>query len=109
MCCDSESPLYFGVETYNSFSAELQANVMARMWLLQSGIEEKSKVVFLYDNCAAANAAIGKVVSKTNRVLCKTGIAIDRLCSKLYCTLLTISTAMINILGTRWQMPYAPL
>ena len=59
---------------------------MARMWLLQSGIVEKSKVVFLYDNQAAALAVIGKVVSRTNCTLCKVGIAIDRLCNKLYCT-----------------------
>ena len=31
MCIDKESPLYFGAETCNSFTAELQANVMARL------------------------------------------------------------------------------
>ena len=60
MCCDCESALYFGVETYNSFTAEMQANVMARLWLLQSGLCEHSVVVFLYDSKAAADAAIGK-------------------------------------------------
>ena len=86
ICTDRDSQLYFGAEKHNSFTAELYANVMARMWLLQSGIVEKSNVVFLYDNQAAALAVIGKVVSRSNCTLCKVGIAIDRLCNKLYCT-----------------------
>ena len=46
MCSDEESHLYFGAERHNSFTAELQANVMARLWLLQSGVAENIKTVF---------------------------------------------------------------
>ena len=46
MCSDEESPLYLGAEKSNSFTAELQANVMARLWLLQSGVDEHIQVVF---------------------------------------------------------------
>ena len=46
MCCDVDSPLYFGAEKSNSFTAELQANVMARLWLLQSGVDQHIKIVF---------------------------------------------------------------
>ena len=46
MCSDVDSPLYSGAEKRNSFTAELQGNVMARLWLLQSGVEEHIKIVF---------------------------------------------------------------
>ena len=46
MCIDEESPLYFVAEESKSFIAELQANVMARLWLLQSGSVEHTRVVF---------------------------------------------------------------
>lgn len=84
MCSDVESPLYFGAEKHNSFTAELQANVMARLWLLQSGVSESIKICFLYDNQAAADAIVGKSVSRTNCIMCKFGLAVDRLCNKLY-------------------------
>ena len=84
MCTDVESPVYFGAEQHNSFTAELQANVMARLWLLQSGVSEHIKIEFLYDNQAAADAIVGKAVSRSNCMMCKFGIAADRLCSKLY-------------------------
>ena len=86
MCVDKENPLYFGAETCNSFTAELQANVMARLWLLQSGISDHIGIIFLYDNQSAADAVVGKTVSRTNSTMCKVGIAIDRLCNKLYHT-----------------------
>ena len=69
MCIDKESPLYVGADKCNSFTAELQANVMARLWLLQSGIDDQLSVVFLYDNKAAADAVIGKSVSRTNSMM----------------------------------------
>ena len=46
MCRDEESPLYLGAEKDNSLTAELQANVMARLWLLQSGLAEHTRVFF---------------------------------------------------------------
>ena len=87
MCVDKESPLYFGAEACNSFAAELQANVMARPWLLQSGIPNHTSIVFLYDNKSAADAVVGKSVSRTNSTMCKVGIATDRLCNKICCTI----------------------
>ena len=86
MCIDKESPLYFGAESSNSFTAELQANVMARLWLLQSGISDHLGITSLYDNQAAADAAVGKAVSRTNSTMCKVGIAIDRLYNIIYHT-----------------------
>jgi len=65
VCVDKESPLYFGAGTCNSFTAELQANVRARLWLLQSGLAEYTSVVFLFDNQTAADV-IGKSVSRSN-------------------------------------------
>ena len=41
-----DSPLYFGAEKFNSFTAELQAHVMARLRVLQSGVGEHIKIVF---------------------------------------------------------------
>jgi len=79
MCSDVESPVYFGAEKHNSFTAEPQANAMARLWLLQSGVPAHIKIVFLYDNQAAANAIVGKSVSRANCIMCKVGIAVDRL------------------------------
>ena len=78
MCIDNESTLYFGAESNNPFTAELQANVMASLWLLKSGISDHLGITFLYDNQAAADAAVGKAVSRTNSTMCKVGIAIDR-------------------------------
>ena len=84
MCTDVESPVYFGAEQHNSFTAELQANVMARLWLLQSGVGEHIKIEFLYDTQAAADAIVGKAVSRSNCMMGKFAIAVDCLCSKLY-------------------------
>ena len=86
MCIDKESPLYFGAEKCNSFTAELQANVMARLWLLRSGIPDHLSIIFLFDNQSAADAVVGKSVSRTNSTMRKVGIAIDRLCNKIYHT-----------------------
>ena len=66
--------MYLGAETCNSFTAELQANVMARLWLLQSGCPDHMNFVLLYDNKSAADAVIGKAVSKTNSLMCRVGI-----------------------------------
>ena len=33
MCSDEANPIYFGAELNNSFTADLQTNVMARLWL----------------------------------------------------------------------------
>ena len=99
MCTDKESEWYFGAETCNSFTAELQSNVMARLWLLQSGITEDHSIIFLFDNQSAADAVVGKSVSRTNRTMCKIGIAIDRLCSKYTAPVLTTSIVTIGILG----------
>ena len=82
VCTDVESDTCFGVETCNSFTAEMHANVFA----LQSSIEDETNVAFLCDNQAAAQAVTGQVVSWTNGITCKVGIAVDRLCGKLYCT-----------------------
>jgi hypothetical protein len=87
MCSDEDSHLYFGAERHNSFTAELQANVMARLWLLQSGVAESIKIVFLYDNQSAADAIVGKSVSRTNCIMCKFGLAVDRLCNKMYASI----------------------
>ena len=59
MCTDKDSQLYFGAESCNSFTAELQPNVMARLWLLQSGIPEHLSIIFLFDNQSAADAVVG--------------------------------------------------
>ena len=75
MCSDEDSPLYFGADMCNSFTAELQANVMARLWLLQSRVDKHITNVFLYDSHAAADAVVGKSVSRTNCIMCKFGIA----------------------------------
>ena len=84
MCSDVDSHLFFGADFNNSFIAELQANVMARLWLFQFGVDEHIKIVFLYDNQAAADAIVGQAVSGTKSIMCKFGIAVDRLCNKMY-------------------------
>ena len=45
MCSDEANPIYFGAELNNSFTADLQTNVMARLWSLQSGVPEHTKIV----------------------------------------------------------------
>ena len=86
VCTDTGSELYFGAETCNSYTAEVQANVFARLWLLQSSLKDEMNVVFLHDNQAAADAVGGIVVSRTNSMMCKIGVAIDRVCSNIFCT-----------------------
>ena len=74
MRIDKDSDLCSGAETCTSCTAELQANVMARLWLLQSGIPNHTSIIFLYDNKSAADAVIGKSESRTNSTMCKVGI-----------------------------------
>lgn len=46
MCSDDDSPFFSGADKCKSFTTELQANVMARLRLLQSGADEHIKIVF---------------------------------------------------------------
>ena len=100
MCTDSSSDLFFGAEACNSFTAEVHANVFARLWLLQSNLQDKTDVCFMYDNQAAADAVSGVVVSRTNSMMCKISVAIDRVCSNILILHRTIYIVMMSTHGT---------
>ena len=86
ICVDRDSPLFLGATTFNSFSAEVYANVMARLYILQVGDDiYEYPICILYDSTSAADVVSGRasLPLQQNYLLCKLGCAIDRrVCQK---------------------------
>jgi len=84
--CNSDSDAWLGAASFSSYTAEVYAGVMARMYVLQAPSNVTCKpLCIVYDSSSAADViACRASIGSQSVVLCKVGCALNRLACSLF-------------------------